>query len=146
MFTVSGTTVGVVANIDAPALDDWLPTSAGFCGVIIATGAISTLVAALGISIVTILGKAATPVLIAGIIFMCVRSLIMLGLGEDGNSEDDMKPTDTKSTPATPSNASKVSNAKIVPLDKQPTANLSATNSSVDGGSEGVNPTDEMDL
>lgn len=84
MFTVSATAVGVLFNVPMPALTDWLPTSAGFCGVVIACGLVTTFIAAFGITFVTYFGVIVTPVLFAGIIFLAVRSLEMLGVGIDG--------------------------------------------------------------
>ena len=84
MFTVSATAFAAIFNVDAPELTDLLPTSGAFCGLVIACGLVTTVVAAFGFTFVTIFGQFMTPVLIAGIIFFAVESLRMLGIGQDG--------------------------------------------------------------
>ena len=84
MFTVSATAFAAMFNVDAPELTDLLPTSGAFCGLVIACGLVTTVVAAFGFTFVTMFGQFMTPVLIAGIIFFAVESLRMLGIGQDG--------------------------------------------------------------
>ena len=83
MFTVSATAVGEFFDVDMPELNDWLPTSWAFVGIVMFCGVFTTIVAIFGITFVTNFGTVATPILIAGITYMAVRSLDMLGIGED---------------------------------------------------------------
>lgn len=84
MFTVSGTAFAAILDIPSPELTDMLPTSASFCAVVIVCGLVTTLIAAFGFTYVTIFGQLMTPILIAGIIYLCVMSLQILQLNVDG--------------------------------------------------------------
>jgi threonine/homoserine/homoserine lactone efflux protein len=84
MFTVSATAFAAMFNVDSPELTDMLPSSGMFCGIVIACGLVTTIVAALGFTFVTVFGQIMTPVLLAGIIYLCYNSLKMLGVGKDG--------------------------------------------------------------
>lgn len=85
MFTVSATAFAAIFNVDAPELSDMYPTNASFVVIVIICGLVTTIVAAIGFSVVTLFGDLMTPVLIAGIIYLCVESLRMLGIGESCN-------------------------------------------------------------
>ena len=84
MFTVSATAFAAMGGIDSPELTDTFPNSAAFVGIVIGVGLITTLVAAVGFTFVTIFGTLMSPVLFAGIIYLFVESLRMLGIGQDG--------------------------------------------------------------
>lgn len=77
MFTVSATAFAAIFNVDAPELSDMYPTNASFVVIVIVCGLVTT--------VVTLFGDLMTPVLIAGIIYLCVESLRMLGIGESCN-------------------------------------------------------------
>lgn len=83
MFTVSASAVGVPFGVPAPGLNDWLPASFSFCVVVVFCGLVTTLVASFGITFVTVFGQIVTPILLAGIIYMCIQSLQMLGINDD---------------------------------------------------------------
>ena len=85
MFTVSATAFAAIFNVDAPELSDMYPTNASFVVIVIICGLVTTIVAAIGFSVVTLFGDLMSPVLIAGIIYLCVESLRMLGIGESCN-------------------------------------------------------------
>jgi hypothetical protein len=84
MFTVTATAFAAIFNVDSPELTELFPSSGAFCGIVIACGLVTTIIAAFGFTFVTIFGQLMTPVLIAGIIYLCINSLCMLGIGEDG--------------------------------------------------------------
>jgi len=83
MFTVSATAFSAIFNVPAPELTDIYPNSGTFCGIVITCGLVTTIIASIGFTFVTIFGQLMTPVLFAGIIYLCVNSLHMLGLNED---------------------------------------------------------------
>jgi len=83
MFTVSATAFAAMFNVDSPELTDLLPSSGLFCGIVIVCGLVTTIVAAVGFSFVTVFGQIMTPVLFAGIIYLFINSLQMLGFGDD---------------------------------------------------------------
>jgi len=83
MFTVSATAFAAIFNISAPQLSDIYPSNFQFCVIVIICGLVTTIVAAVGFSFVTLFGDLMSPVLIAGIIYLFVESLRMLGIGED---------------------------------------------------------------
>lgn len=89
MFTVSATAFAAIFNIESPGLSDWLPNSGAFCGLVIACGLVTTIVAAVGFTFVTVFGELMTPVLFAGIIYLCYRSLHMLGINDGGDDNCD---------------------------------------------------------
>ena len=84
-FTVSATAFSAIFNVPAPELTDIYPNSGSFCGIVIACGLVTTIIASIGFTFVTVFGQLMTPVLIAGIIYLCVNSLRMLGLNEDSD-------------------------------------------------------------
>lgn len=83
MFTVSATAFGAISDVPMPGLDDWLPNSWAFVGIVIGCGLVTTIIAAFGFTFVTTFGELMTPVLIAGIIYLCVQSLQMLGINDE---------------------------------------------------------------
>lgn len=83
MFTVSATAFGAISDVPMPELDDWLPSSWAFVGIVIGCGLVTTVVAAFGFTYVATFGELMTPVLIAGIIYLCVQSLQMLGINDE---------------------------------------------------------------
>jgi len=83
MFTVSATAFAAIFNVSAPELSDLYPTNWQFCVIVLVCGLVTTIVAAVGFSFVTLFGDLMSPVLIAGIIYLFVESLRMLGIGED---------------------------------------------------------------
>jgi len=84
MFTVSATAFAAIFNISSPELSDLYPSNWQFCVTVVICGLVTTIVAAIGFSFVTLFGDLMSPVLIAGIIYLFVESLRMLGIGEDG--------------------------------------------------------------
>lgn len=70
--------------MEPPELSALLPSNAGFVITCILCGLVTTVVAAVGFSVVTMFGDLMTPVLISGVIYLFVQSLRMLGIGEDG--------------------------------------------------------------
>jgi len=87
MFTVSATAFSAIFDVPAPELTDIYPNSGLFCGIVIACGLVTTIIAAFGFTFVTAFGQLMTPVLFAGIIYLCVKSLDMLGLNEDNGCD-----------------------------------------------------------
>jgi purine-cytosine permease-like protein len=84
MFTVSATAFATIFNVQPPGLSDLLPNSWAFVFICIICGIVTVVVAAVGFSVVTTFGDLMTPVLISGIIYLFVKSLQDLGIGQDG--------------------------------------------------------------
>ena len=86
MFTVSGTAVGVLLNVDGmPGLEDWTPTSAAFCGAVLASGVVTTCISAFGMRGVSSFSTVTGPFLVAAVLYMGFRSLQLLGVNGIGN-------------------------------------------------------------
>lgn len=74
----------MIFNVEPPELSALLPSNVGFVILCIVCGLVTTCVAAIGFSVVTMFGDLMTPILISGIIYLFVKSLQMLGIGENG--------------------------------------------------------------
>jgi len=78
MFAVSGTAVGVLFEVDMPGLNDFLPDSWAWVGVVVLCGAVTSLTAAFGYDVVSRFSMLITPYMIAVVIYFGVRSLQLL--------------------------------------------------------------------
>eukprot|EP00959_Pyramimonas_sp_CCMP1952_P019516 412347-Pyramimonas_sp.AAC.1 len=69
MFAVSGTAVGVLFEVDMPGLNDFLPDSWAWVGVVVLCGAVTSLTAAFGYDVVSRFSMLITPYMIAVVIY-----------------------------------------------------------------------------
>lgn len=84
MCNITATAFAHIFNVPEPQLQDLLPPNAAFAGIAIICGLVTTVIAAVGFSFVTVFGTLMTPILISGIIYFFTKSLQMLGIGQDG--------------------------------------------------------------
>ena len=83
MFTVSGTAFSAIFDVPAPELTDKVPNNGWFVLIVIVCGLVTTVLAAVGFTVVAVFGEIMTPVLFAGIVYLCVQSLRMLGISDE---------------------------------------------------------------
>ena len=84
MCQITATAFAQIFNVPEPQLQDLLPPNAAFAGIAIICGLVTTVIAAVGFSFVTVFGTLMTPILVSGIIYLFTKSLQMLGIGQDG--------------------------------------------------------------
>lgn len=84
MCNITATAFAHIFNVPEPQLQDLLPPNAAFAGIAIICGLVTTVIAAVGFSFVTVFGTLMTPILVSGIIYFFTKSLQMLGIGQDG--------------------------------------------------------------
>merc|ERR1719263_120614 len=83
MFTVSGTAFSAIFDVPSPELTDKVPNNGWFVLIVMVCGLVTTVLAAVGFAVVAVFGEVMTPVLFAGIVYLCVQSLRMLGIGDE---------------------------------------------------------------